>query len=89
MAFHESQGLQVFEHNHVDSLIETLCKIVTKKLNCHELEYCIQFLLCTLQFTNTERQRITKEHKSTSQKKVDCKQTQKQTQKQLYLNGTC
>ena len=70
MEFHESQGLQVFEHNHVDSLIETLCKIVTKKFNCHELEYCIQFLLCTSHLTNTQRQRIMKKHKSTSQKKL-------------------
>lgn len=69
MEFHENQGLQVLEHNHVDSLIETLCKIVTKKFNCQEIEYCIQFLLRTSQITNTERQRIMKKHKTTSQKK--------------------
>ena len=31
MEYHENQGLQVFEDNDINSLIETLCKIVTKK----------------------------------------------------------
>lgn len=77
MEFHENQRLQVLEHNHVDSLIETLCKIVTKKFNCQEIEYCIQFLLCTSQITNTERQRIMKKHKTTSQKKFTANKCEK------------
>lgn len=66
MEFHENQGLQLFEDNDVDSLIQTLGNIITNKFNCHEVEYCIQFLLCTSQLTG--RQRIRKKHMSTSQK---------------------
>ena len=65
-----SQTLNLFEQfNDIDSLINTFCHIVTKRLECDEIEYDIQFLSCSCQITKSEREKVVRKHKSTTQKR--------------------
>ena len=52
-----------------DTVIDKICNIVTQKLKDEEIEYDIQFLSCSCsQLTKSERQKISRKHKSTTQK---------------------
>ena len=64
------QTINLFEQfNDIDSLINTICHIVTQRVECEEIEYDILFLLCYCQLTKSERQKVQRKHKSTMQKR--------------------
>ena len=66
-----SQTLNLFEQfNDIDCLINTFCHIVTERLECDEIEYDIQFLSCSCQITKSEREKVVRKHKSTTQKRL-------------------
>ena len=50
MACDEGQTIKLFEKfTDSDSVIDKICNIVTQKLKCDEIEYDIQFFLCSCQ----------------------------------------
>ena len=66
-----SQRINLFEQfNDVDSLINTFCHIVTQRLECDEIKYDILFLSCSCQITKSERKKVQRKHKSTTQKRL-------------------
>jgi hypothetical protein len=68
-AFDENQADHTFEKlSDTFSLIRTVCDIVTMK-DSDEVRYQIQFLSCSSQLSNTERQSIIRKHKSISKKR--------------------
>ena len=53
-----SQPMNLLEQfNDIDSLINTICHIVTQRVECEEIEYDILFLLCSCQLTKSEMQK--------------------------------
>ena len=66
-----SQRINLFEQfNDIDSLINTFCHIVTQRLECDEIKYDILFLSCSCQITKSERKKVQRKHKSTTQKRL-------------------
>ena len=53
-------------------MINTFCHIVTERLECNDrMEYDILFLLCSCnQLTKSERKKVQRKHKSTTQKRL-------------------
>ena len=71
MASDESQTINLFEKfTDSNSLVNKCSNIVSHKLKSDEIQYNIQFLSCSCQLTKSERQKITKKHKSITQKKL-------------------
>ena len=69
MSCDESETINLFEiFTDSDSLFNKFCNIVSDKLKSDEIQYNIQFLLCSCQLTKPERQKITKKYKSSIQK---------------------
>ena len=66
-----SQIIYLFEQfNDIDSLINTFCHIVKQRLECDEIKYDILFLSCSCQITKSERKKVQRKHKSTTQKRL-------------------
>jgi hypothetical protein len=71
IAFNKTGKVDVFQDFYdADFLVQTLCNLVTKEFKCDEIEYCIKFLSCSSQLSNTVRQKVMRKHKSTAHKKL-------------------
>ena len=70
VACNETQTVNLFEtFTDTGSVIDKICNIVKQKLKCEEIEYDIQFLSCSCHLTKSERQKVLRKHKSTTQKR--------------------
>ena len=66
----EKQTINLFEKlNDSESVINKVCNIVKPDLKCEEIQYNIQFLSCSSQLTQSEKQKIIRKHKSTMEKR--------------------
>ena len=70
VACNETQTVNLFEtFTDTGSVIDKIGNIVKQKLKCEEIEYDIQFLSCSCHLTKSERQKVLRKHKSTTQKR--------------------
>ena len=67
----ELEKFQTFQD--VDSLIQNLFNTLKKQFCCNEIEYCIKFLSCLSNLSNTLRQSIMRKHISNEKKKISHK----------------
>ena len=59
--------------NDIDFLIQSLVDIVKKQFQSKDVKYCIKFICCSINFSNTGRQKVMAKHKSHSQKELQTK----------------
>ena len=70
MSCGEKQTINLLEKfNDSESVINKVCNIVKPDLKCEEIQYNIQFLSCSSQLTQSEKQKIIRKHKSTMEKR--------------------
>ena len=93
MVLNVNGGFDVFEKvNNIPSLIQKMFDIATKAVHCNELNYCISFLSCSTQLSNTTRQNIMRKHQSNVEKKANgdkCKFNHMSTWNLLLKNNVC
>ena len=54
-------------------LIQSLVDIVKKQFQSKDVKYCIKFICCSINLSNTGRQKVMAKHKSHSQKELHVK----------------
>ena len=72
--FSPSGTLDIFEKiNDMNFLIQSLVDIVKKQFQSKDVKYCIKFICCSINLSNTGRQKVMAKHKSHSQKELHAK----------------
>ena len=68
-SYNEEQVLKIYSTDDAKSLFQTVCEIITNKLNSDTIVKCIQFIACTCWISEGEKRKILRCHKSSKQKK--------------------
>ena len=72
--FSPSGTLNIFEKiNDINFLIQSLVDIVKKQFQSKDVKYCMKFICCSINLSNTGRQKVMAKHKSHSQKEPQTK----------------
>ena len=58
-------------------LIQSLVDIVKKQFQSKDVKYCIKFICCSINLSNTGRQKVMAKHKSHSQKELQLQKGKK------------
>ena len=86
IGFSPNGTLDIFEKmNDIDFLTQSLADIVKKQFQSKDVKYCIKFICCSINLSNTGRQKVMAKHKSHSQKELHAKRKKES----FETNGTC
>ena len=72
IGFSPNGTLDIFEKVN-DFLTQSLADIVKKQFQSKDVKYCIKFICCSINLSNTGRQKVMAKHKSHSQKELHAK----------------